>query len=252
MRPERLQTGIRSAAIRILASEALLRSSRSRARLRRRLSGGEQAVHYFHRVDDPYSHLVVQKLDALREAYDIPFRIHLVSKPADSFLGSSEHFDTWALRDAQSIAHDYGTVLNASCTPQSASVQTANDTLAPLLDAPASPKPPLPPARRCGREGSSPRTVLGKAWKRYAQAMRCGTSWDTTRAGCSISMASVLGIDRIRLLKHAWSRRASARVGPACRNPHQSIPRGSMPNMSCWNIFRRCAARIPRLATGAF
>ncbi|MXW49400.1 MAG: 2-hydroxychromene-2-carboxylate dehydrogenase, partial [Gammaproteobacteria bacterium] len=69
MNPERLKTRIRSQAMRLMTSEAFLRSSRRRARLRRRLSGEAQAVHYFHQVDDPYSHLAVQKLDALKAAY---------------------------------------------------------------------------------------------------------------------------------------------------------------------------------------
>ena len=130
-----MQTRIRSAAMRALASAAFLRCTRRKARLSRRLSGGGQAVHYFHGADDPYSHLAVQKLDALQAAYDIPFRTHLVSKPAASFQGSSEHFDSWALHDAQSVAADYGTVFAAKRTPEPASVQTANDILAPHLDA---------------------------------------------------------------------------------------------------------------------
>ena len=93
-------------------------------------------MHYFHQVDDPYSHLAVQKLDVLQGAYEIPFRTHLVSKPAAAFQGSSEHFDAWAVRDAQSVAADYGTVFSADVTPNTVAVQAANDILAPHLDAP--------------------------------------------------------------------------------------------------------------------
>ena len=135
MNPERLQTRIRSAALRLLSSEAFLRSSRRRARLRRRLSGAEQAVHCFHQVDDPHSHLAVQKLDALKAAYDVPFKIHLVSRPAAAFQGSGEHFEGWALRDARSIAADYGTAFEANAPPAPASADMANDILAPHLDA---------------------------------------------------------------------------------------------------------------------
>ena len=220
MRPERLQTGIRSAAIRILASEALLRSSRSRARLRRRLSGGEQAVHYFHRVDDPYSHLVVQKLDALREAYDIPFRIHLVSKPADSFLGSSEHFDTWALRDAQSIAQDYGTVFNASCTPQSASVQTANNMLAPLLDAPGFAETAVATGEALWSGRLQPANGVGKG----VEAVRTG---DALRDKLGHYQGGMFyfdgewfwGIDRIRLLETRLVEEGFGAGGPCVPEP---------------------------------
>ena len=121
--------------MRLMTSEAFLRSSRRRARLRRRLSGEAQAVHYFHQVDDPYSHLAVQKLDALKAAYDLPFKVHLVSGPAAAFQGSSEHFEAWALKDARSVAADYGVTFDAEALPQPVGVDQANDRLAPHLDA---------------------------------------------------------------------------------------------------------------------
>ena len=93
-------------------------------------------MHYFHQVDDPYSHLAVQMPDVFQGAYEIPFRIHLVSKPAAAFQGSSEHFDAWAVRDTQSVAADYGTVFSADVTPNAVAVQAANDILAPHLYAP--------------------------------------------------------------------------------------------------------------------
>ncbi len=135
MNPERLKTRIRSHAVRLMASEAFLRSSRRRARLSRRLSGAVQAVHYFHQVDDPYSHLAVQKLDALKAAYGLPFKVHLVSGPAPAFQGSSEHFAAWALKDARSVAAGYGVAFDATALPQPASVDQANDRLAPHLEA---------------------------------------------------------------------------------------------------------------------
>ena len=132
---QQLQTRIRSRAMRLMASEAFLGSARRRARLKRRLSGQAPAVHYFHQVDDPYSHLAVQKLDALKAAYDLPFKVHLVSKPAAAFQGSSEHFEAWALRDARSVAADYGVTFDAEALPGPESAEAANDLLAPHLEA---------------------------------------------------------------------------------------------------------------------
>ena len=120
--------------MRLMTSEAFLRSSRRRARLRRRLSGEAQAVHYFHQVDDPYSHLAVQKLDALKVAYGLPFKVHLVSGPAAAFQGSSEHFEAWALKDARSVAADYGVAFDAAALPQPVGVDQANDRLEAHLD----------------------------------------------------------------------------------------------------------------------
>lgn len=135
MSSDRIVTHVRSRLVRLMASEAFARFLRRRAALARRLRGEPRTVHYFHQVDDPYSHLVVQKLDRLREAYDLPFLVHLVSKPPPEFQGSAEHFDAWALRDAASIAAAYGARLDPVGLPAESAVRAANDALAPALGA---------------------------------------------------------------------------------------------------------------------
>ena len=129
-----LQTRIRSRMVRFLASPAFLGLERRRGAISRRLRGEPLAVHYFHQVDDPYSHLVIQKLDALRDAYDVPFRMHLAPAPAPDFQGSSEHFGPWALRDAQSVADAYGTRLEAVGPPERPAIDAANAALVGVLD----------------------------------------------------------------------------------------------------------------------
>lgn len=128
------KTRIRSTAARTFASAGYLQFLRSKARIKRRLRGAPPTVHYFHQVDDPYSHLAVQKMDLLRRSYDLPFHIHLVSKPAAEYQGSSRHFDQWALRDAISVADDYGTSLHVTRSPRPDSVQAANNRLAAHVD----------------------------------------------------------------------------------------------------------------------
>ena len=131
-----LETRLRSTAMRVLSSEGTQRLNRQRGRLARRLRKQPQGVHYFHQVDDPYSHLVVQKLDALREAYSLPFVVHLVSKPDAPYLGNADKYDQWALTDALSIAGAYGTGFpETSRFPSTSEVTAANDQLAPHLSA---------------------------------------------------------------------------------------------------------------------
>ncbi len=133
-------TRIRSTAMRTFTSAGYLNFLRRKARLKRKLRGDKPSVHYFHQVDDPYSHLAVQKLDQLKAAYKIPFTPHLVSKPAVEYQGSSIHFEYWALRDALSVAQAYGTSfpqrpdLKQSLDP--AALAAANNLLAAHLDAP--------------------------------------------------------------------------------------------------------------------
>ncbi len=126
-----LETRLRSAAMRRLSSAGFQQLTRQRARLGRRLTRQPPAVHYFHQVDDPYSHLAVQRLDTLRATYALPFVAHLVSHPDASFLGNSEHYGPWARNDAASIASAYQVTFPANHrTPALADVAAANDELA--------------------------------------------------------------------------------------------------------------------------
>ena len=79
-----------------------------RGRLARR---GQPTIHYFHQVDDPYSHLAAQKIDALTNRYKVKFKFHLAHNPADNEQGDALRFSAWALRDARTIASDYGAEL---------------------------------------------------------------------------------------------------------------------------------------------
>jgi 2-hydroxychromene-2-carboxylate isomerase len=99
---------IRSIMMGFLASDTRRSLGHLLGRLQR--SAGP-TVHYFHQVDDPYSHIAVQKLDTLRSRYQVQFNCHLVPSPTPAFQGDSERFAHWALRDARTIASYYGACL---------------------------------------------------------------------------------------------------------------------------------------------
>jgi 2-hydroxychromene-2-carboxylate isomerase len=123
--------------MRRLSSPAFQRFQQRRGRLARRLKREAPTIHYFHQVDDPYSHLAVQKLDGLREAHGLAIVPHLASKPEAAYLGSAEHFDHWALRDAASVADGYGIGFPESPRmPDSTAVSQANAILAEHLSRP--------------------------------------------------------------------------------------------------------------------
>lgn len=93
---------------------ALLTSPRTRE-LRRRLAEGlrfltgqPHRVHYFHQVDDPYSHLVAQLLEPFLERYDVELEVHLVGPPADAAAPDRERLVAYSRVDAQRIAEVRG------------------------------------------------------------------------------------------------------------------------------------------------
>src|SRR5689334_19226015 len=74
----------------------------------RMLTGRRHVVHYFHQVDDPYSHLAAQLLEPLLERYDIDLDVHLVGPPPNSAAPERERLIAYSRVDAQRIAEARG------------------------------------------------------------------------------------------------------------------------------------------------
>ncbi|MDA9905342.1 DsbA family protein [Pseudomonadales bacterium] len=149
----RLETRIRSFGMGIMASRGFLQLKRNQARLRRKLSGQISQLHYFHQVDDPYSFLVVQHLQALEADFSLPLRTHLVGRDDQAYQGDAQRFALWAYNDAKSIAPFYGEALPTPPNSESSEVpdtepndevklpnreqtEIANMLLAPFVDSP--------------------------------------------------------------------------------------------------------------------
>ena len=89
-------------------SSALRNLRRHASEARRRISRQPHRVHYFHQVDDPYSHLASQVLARLSDAYDIELLPHLVGKPPEDAAPEPERLADFARKDAADIAPAYG------------------------------------------------------------------------------------------------------------------------------------------------
>jgi 2-hydroxychromene-2-carboxylate isomerase len=99
------------------------------------MKGNAPCVHYFHEVSDPYSHIAIQKLDALRGCYSLPFEVHLVSGAGDAYRGDASRYPTWALNDAASVAGAYGVSFPpVAKTPSTGKSRAAEQALAALID----------------------------------------------------------------------------------------------------------------------
>jgi len=92
----------------------LITSPKTRER-RRRIAervrfarGRPHLVRYFHQVDDPYSHLAAQLLEALVDRYDIELEVHLVGPPADSAAPERERLVAYSRVDAARLAEARG------------------------------------------------------------------------------------------------------------------------------------------------
>jgi 2-hydroxychromene-2-carboxylate isomerase len=128
-----LKSRLRSTAMNVLSSERLHNFQKAKANYLRRFRVEQPRVFYFHQVDDPYSHLAVQKLDALRAKYSLPFVVHLAKSPEAPFKGDVVRFGSWARRDAELIAPFFDTKFSPTVDPDQESIAVANGRLARVL-----------------------------------------------------------------------------------------------------------------------
>lgn len=96
-----------SAVMRAVASPGVRDALRKARELRRRWSGDPHRVHYFHQVDDPYSHLAVQALAPLQDRYEIEIVPHLVGPELGPNMPEPELLEALARRDASAVAPHY-------------------------------------------------------------------------------------------------------------------------------------------------
>ena len=108
--------------------------SRDRFEAERIAKGARHTVDYFHQLDDPYSHLAVQKLSALANAYDIDIIPHLINATGGKNQPYPEDLATYDRRDAAAVAPHYELTFpgNAGTTPTQAATLLAARILAGL------------------------------------------------------------------------------------------------------------------------
>lgn len=99
-----LRTILQPIATSILTSTRTRDARRQIHEAVRFLSGRPRKVLYFHQVDDPYSYLTAQLLEALVDRYDVDFEMHLVGPPPDSAAPDRERLVEYSRKDAGLLA----------------------------------------------------------------------------------------------------------------------------------------------------
>jgi len=105
--PAPLRWAVSMALRRVSGAERVARR-RAKAESRRRRSGGDHVVEYFHQVDDGYSHLAAQMLGPLLGTYDVRLVCHLVPGPSGPNAPEPDLLLDLSRYDASKLAPHYG------------------------------------------------------------------------------------------------------------------------------------------------
>ncbi|MEK9870986.1 MAG: DsbA family protein [Gammaproteobacteria bacterium] len=132
--PPRLLRVLMARRLGRVANTEQIAKRRAAVERKRQAQGLPHIVEYFHQVDDPYSHLMVQVIAQFAERYDIEVVPHLIRATGGRNQPEQEKLAVWARRDCGLIAPHYGLQFpeNAGVVPEAAAQEAANRALANL------------------------------------------------------------------------------------------------------------------------
>ena len=123
---------------RTLTSPALQRLRRGGHALKRQLLRQTPVVHYFHQVDDPYSHLTALHLQAFQARFQVQLVPHLVPAPDASAAPEQQKLRDWSCLDAARLARSLDLMApDFSQLPSAPAVAAAQSAAVKLLSRPA-------------------------------------------------------------------------------------------------------------------
>ena len=111
------------------SSYELFKSVRVDAEISRQEENRLHEVLYFHKVDDPYSHLTIQCIEELKASYDISFKVILVGKENPKAVHEASLYSSYCLEDVKRIAPFYDIAFPGKSYPSKELIYKANSIL---------------------------------------------------------------------------------------------------------------------------
>jgi len=129
-----ITANVRNAAMNNFSNYETFKQIQSKAELLRIEEGRPHEVLYFHKVDDPYSHLTIHTIDQLKSTYDIVFKPVLVGNNVSEAVHEPYHYKDYCLRDAVRIAPFYNISFESKKYPNQYLINKANNILTGVSD----------------------------------------------------------------------------------------------------------------------
>ena len=120
---------VRNRFMNSVSSYKTLKDVRKKTEAARKEEKRPHEVLYFHKVDDPYSHLTIQCINKLQSSFDIVLKPILVGAENLEAVHEPSLYNIYCLEDAKRIAPFYGIDFQADAYPAKDLVAKANSIL---------------------------------------------------------------------------------------------------------------------------
>ena len=125
---------IRNQAMNTFSSYKILKDVRKKAEAARQDENRPHEILYFHKVDDPYSHLTIQYIEKLKSSFDIILKPILVGEENLEAVHEPGLYNTYCLQDVKRIAPFYNIDFKADKSPAKDMIEIANSILTFVKD----------------------------------------------------------------------------------------------------------------------
>ena len=122
----------RNKAMNMFSSYENFKAIRETQETKRQKENRPHEVLYFHKVDDPYSHLTIQYIDKFINGYDINLKPILVGEENPVTVHEPDLYDAYCLQDVKRIAPFYDVDFEALSYPSKNLISLANSILCNL------------------------------------------------------------------------------------------------------------------------
>ena len=120
---------IRNQAMNTFSSYEIFQNIRKKTEATRQEEKRPHEILYFHKVDDPYSHLTIQCIEELKSSFDIVLKLILVGEENLDAVHEPSLYNIYCLRDVKRIAPFYNINFKADEYPAKDLVEKANSIL---------------------------------------------------------------------------------------------------------------------------
>ena len=130
-----MSANIRNQAMNTFSSRKIFEEIRTKSETVRQKEDRPHEVLYFHKVDDPYSHLTIQYINKFKSSFDVTFKPVLVGEEDPESVHEPSLYSIYCLEDVKKIAPFYGVEFSADVYPSKELVAKANKILTSVDDA---------------------------------------------------------------------------------------------------------------------